>query len=157
MKVILRTTGHRSRVGLAEAEDIVDRWRVTAEDREVVGVDLSCRPWPLESFLRLKEFLVTEGHNTTVRYLKVDDIIASLLTDEGLEVTAQVADTFREAKIIELDLNDNALGSRGFQRIEPLFTDSPLQVLSLDNCGLSAECMDMLVNYIEQDDVSTTT
>jgi Ran GTPase-activating protein (RanGAP) involved in mRNA processing and transport len=157
MKVILRTTGPRKPVDLPEAAEIVDKWTMIAEGNEVVGVDLSCRPWPIQTFLHLKEFLTSGGRADSVQYLKVDDIIASLKTDEGLEVTQQVAETFAGAKIIELDLNDNAMGPRGFGRIGPLLNNSPLQVLSLNNCGLDAHCMDMLVDYISADDVSILT
>jgi len=74
------------------------------------------------------------------------------MTDEGLEVTVQLAEIFEESDLLEIGLSDNAMGPRGLLRVESLFANSHLQRLYLSNCGLSFESMEMLKKSLVADD-----
>ena len=74
------------------------------------------------------------------------------MTEEGLEVTQSLAETFETADLIEIDLADNAMGPRGLSRVKSMFQNSSLQRLNLGNCGLSAESMELLKTYVLADD-----
>mmetsp|Transcript_22802 Transcript_22802/g.42384 ORF Transcript_22802/g.42384 Transcript_22802/m.42384 type:complete len:418 (+) Transcript_22802:41-1294(+) len=149
MKIILRVGGPRAAVELAEANQIVERFQSESEGNTVVGVDLSCRQWKQESLDQVETFLA--GVAGDVRYLKIDDIIAGLNTDEGLSVTEKLANVFDKADLLEINLNDNAMGPRGLGRVGSLFANSNLQRLYLSNCGLSHHSMIQLHDYIMAD------
>lgn len=149
-KIILYVGGKRSAVESAEAESIVERFKRESNGNSVHKVDLSCRQWKRESIDKLAEFL--EEHSKSVRYVNLADVIAGLMTEEGLGVTEKLSETFKESNLIEIDLSDNAMGPRGLLRVESLFTNSSLQRLYLSNCGLSAESMGMLNTYLSNDD-----
>jgi Ran GTPase-activating protein (RanGAP) involved in mRNA processing and transport len=153
MKVILRAGGERTMVQLEEAKAMVKRFQSFVDDNDnniVEGVDLSCRQWKQQSLDEIKDFL--QGISGTVRYLVLDDVIAGLMTEEGLAVTQKLADIFVTSNLLEVSLNDNALGERGLGRVESLFLKSDLQRLYLSNCGLSHYSMIQLNNYLLADD-----
>ena len=149
MQVILRAGGERTGVELEEAKDIVQRFLKLADNNVVAGVDLSCRQWKLEA-MEVIEHVLKEVAGT-VRYLVIDDVIAGLLTEEGLTVTQRLADAFIESNLLEVNMNDNAMGERGLGRVESLFQNSDLQRLYLSNCGLSHYSMVQLNGYLLQD------
>lgn len=150
MKVILRAGGERKAVEPEEARAMVQRFESLAEGNEVVGVDLSCRQWKQESLDVVEEFLKTVAK--TVKYLIIDDVIAGLMTEEGLSVTQKLADVFLDSDLLEVNLNDNAMGERGLGRVGSLFQNSNLQRLYLNNCGLSHYSMEQLKGYLTADD-----
>jgi Leucine Rich repeat len=150
MKVILRAGGERKSVELEEAKAMLERFQSLADGNDVEGIDLSCRQWKKESLEEIEEFL--KGVAGSVRYLVIDDIIAGLMTDEGLAVTQKLADIFLPSDLLEVNLNDNAMGERGLGRVESLFLNSNLQRLYLSNCGLSHYSMVQLKGYMMSDD-----
>jgi Ran GTPase-activating protein 1 len=150
MRVNLYVGGKRIAVQAEEAASIVERFERESKGNEVYKLDMSCRQWKGEAFDILKPFL--EKVASTVRFLNVADIIAGLMTDEGLHVTETLAKVFESSNLNEIDLSDNAMGDRGLLRVESLFTNSNLQRLYLSNCGLSAKSMEMLKDSILADD-----
>lgn len=151
MKVPLLAGGPRTKVSKEEAEEIVARWKQDIEAADgVVKVDISCRAWSQQAFDVIKPFLKEVAK--TVEYVNFADVIASLDTDEGLSVTKDLSATFEEADLRCIELSDNAMGPRGLGRVESMFLNSHLQSLYLGNCGLSAESMIFLKDYVLADD-----
>ena len=79
----------------------------------------------------------------TVTFLKLDDIIASLETEDGFATLGFFNRIFSPEKapnVTRLDLSDNALGTRSLDVIPNLLENAPkLAELSLHNCGMSLE------------------
>lgn len=150
MKIKLFVGGERKKVGVEEAEAILGRFQRQSADNDVFGVDLSCRQWPNESIDIILPFLSQIAGS--IEIVGLADVIAGLMTDEGLEVTEKLSKTFEASNLIEIDLSDNAMGPRGLERVDTLFANASLQRLYLSNCGLSAESMNMLKAYFSNDD-----
>jgi Ran GTPase-activating protein (RanGAP) involved in mRNA processing and transport len=149
-KITLTAGGPRTRVQHAEAKQILARFQKTlrqhgGDDCCVHTLNLSCRQWPLESLQVLAPVL--QQICSQVVILKVDDIIAGLETDDGLATLGFLATIFStpstdasdKSCIKEIDLSDNALGTRGAVVLKPLLQLASLQRLYFSNCGLSAE------------------
>jgi hypothetical protein len=139
------------------------------KNRVVVGVvvvvvvhklDLSCRVWtPVAMENVLRPFLVQNNIAKSVEILKCDDMIASLPTDEGLATLSTLAEIFgnnnnngkdnsesssgtgRHSRCVlqEVNFNDNALGTRGLQRLAPILSLPTVTRIYLQNCGISGE------------------
>jgi Ran GTPase-activating protein (RanGAP) involved in mRNA processing and transport len=149
--VALVAGGERSSVSVNEAEDILNRFRLENETGEVVeSVDLSCRQWNQDALDVIEPFLKSIAE--TVHTVKFDDIIAGLMTDEGLSVTEKLADVFLTSKLTFVDLSDNAMGPRGLGRVGSLFASSHVESLFLNNCGLGEASMTQLTEYLTADD-----
>jgi len=146
-KITLKAGGKREKVSKEKAEATVQRWTSEAEGNQIVGIDISCLSWTLEAFNIIKPFL--QEIASTVKYANLADIIASLMTEEGLAVIEGVVEVFQDSPIVDLDLSDNALGLRGMERINTLLTRAPLQRLYLANCGFSFESMVLLRQCVE--------
>uniref|UniRef100_A0A7S2AA50 WPP domain-containing protein n=1 Tax=Trieres chinensis TaxID=1514140 RepID=A0A7S2AA50_TRICV len=75
--------------------------------------------------------------------LNLADVIASRMEDEGLQVLQTLCDAFRDSRLVEVDLSDNAMGSKGVSACRSVLTGqtSSLERLSLCNNGLAAESM----------------
>jgi len=138
-RITLKAGGKREKVSQERAEASVQRWKREAQGNQVVGIDISCLSWTLEAFNVIKPFLKEIA--STVKYANLADVIASLMTDEGLAVIEGIVEVFQESPIEDIDLSDNALGLRGMERIKTLLTGAPLRRLYLANCGFSAESM----------------
>jgi Ran GTPase-activating protein (RanGAP) involved in mRNA processing and transport len=133
----LKVGGARSVVDVDEAKQILGRFR---KDLEQHGgchtLDLSCHAWRVDSliilepiFLQIKENLIN---------LKIDDIIASLPTDEGLATFVYLATVFSDAPALKfVNLNDNAIGTRGITGLLPLLSNASVTSIFLDNNGLA--------------------
>ena len=137
-----------------QAQEIIDRFRAdiaSTEGAKLHALDLSCRSWTREAIDVLEPFLKEYGSTLTI--VNLDDCIAGRMTDEGLEVMERLARAFSQSPgLIEIGLNDNAMGPRGLIRIEPMLQNISLQRLYLSNCGLSAESMEMLKTSVLAND-----
>lgn len=150
MKIPLVAGGKREKVTKERAEQLVARWTRETEDADgVCKVDISCLSWCKEAFDIIKPFLETISKD--VKYAAFADIIAGLMTDEGLAVTEGVAQIFAKSPLIDIDLSDNAMGPRGLSRVESMIANAPLQRLYLGNCGLSYESMILLRDWVTAD------
>jgi Ran GTPase-activating protein (RanGAP) involved in mRNA processing and transport len=147
--IALVAGGERSSVTVEEAREILDRFRLDSARGTVATVDLSCRQWNQDALDVIEPFLKEIAG--TVQAVKFDDIIAGLMTDEGLSVTEKLADVFLEAKVTFVDLSDNAMGPRGLGRVGSLFSNSHVEQLLLNNCGLGEESMVQLREYLTLD------
>eukprot|EP00527_Entomoneis_sp_CCMP2396_P000477 CAMPEP_0198147188 /NCGR_PEP_ID=MMETSP1443-20131203/33704_1 /TAXON_ID=186043 /ORGANISM="Entomoneis sp., Strain CCMP2396" /LENGTH=434 /DNA_ID=CAMNT_0043811387 /DNA_START=95 /DNA_END=1399 /DNA_ORIENTATION=+ len=153
VNITLFAGGARTKVDESEAKEMANRFETEMKnddnDNVVTMIDLSCRAWPLPSLECLRSVL--EAAAPTVVHLKIDDIIASLPTEEGLESLAFFANVFQSSKVLsEINLDDNALGSRGDQVLLPLFKLDSLQILTIENCGMSEEVTASLLTTISK-------
>ena len=154
-EITLVCGGPRDKVKLAEAQEVAARFQTEIDaaqqahdDAIVTKVDLSCRAWPRESLECLQEVLTTHAVST-IQHLKIDDVIASLPTDEGLDSLAFFAQVFQQSPTLrEINLDDNALGTRGDQVLLPLFQLPTLRTLTIENCGMSTEVAESLLTTV---------
>mmetsp|Transcript_2059 Transcript_2059/g.2804 ORF Transcript_2059/g.2804 Transcript_2059/m.2804 type:complete len:472 (-) Transcript_2059:71-1486(-) len=95
-----------------------------------------------------------------VQIADLKDIIASRMEEEGLEVLQTLSNAFMESRLTEVDLSDNAMGSKGIVTCQTVLGGKPaidtLERLSLCNNGLSEfsmnEVADILTNIDESND-----
>lgn len=150
MKIQLFAGGKREKVSKEKAQALVERWTRELEGKDGAScVDISCLSWTQEAFEIIQPFL--EKIAPHVKYCNFADIIAGLMTEEGLAVTESLARTFAKAPLSDIDLSDNAMGPRGLIRVESMIANAPLQRLYLSNCGLSSESMEYLLNWFTAD------
>lgn len=145
-EITLQAGGPRVNVDRNEALVIANRFEDESAHNTVIQVDLSCKCWPRPSLEVLRGVLTMTSSSVVI--LKLDDIIASLPTEEGLESLEFFADVYSNSPVVEIDLSDNALGSRGDQVLLPLFNLSTLKKLSIENCGMSKEVTQSLLTSI---------
>lgn len=142
-KITLTAGGARAGVTIAGAQEMLDGFERTVnryDDAVVHTLNLSCKQWPRESLEVLRPFFVRIAPH--VEILKIDDIIAGLpTTEQGLATLAFFSEVFSESPVMELVLDDNALGTRGITVLQPLLQAPTLQRLYLDNTGLSEQVM----------------
>ena len=161
IKITLKAGGPRELVDETEAKEIAERFQqeiAAAQQQEgrnkgvvvvvVEILDLSCRSWPRSSLDCLR--LVLEQVVHTIKILKIDDVIASLNTEAGLDSLEFFATMFGSSKVLEeINLNDNALGTRGDVVLAPLFQLQSLQRLAIENCGMSKEVTASLLQSLQ--------
>ena len=146
--ITLHTNGFRvNKPDKAEVDLHLARWRTQVQgDNVVEKLDMSCRSWdrPVLDNPELLDFL--EKHVVpTIRVLKIDDIIASLPTEQGLATLAFFHEVFKNAPRLDtIHLDDNALGTRGVEKIKDLLNKETVRNLTLCNCGLSEEVFEAL-------------
>lgn len=128
--LLWRLSGARALVSEKEAEEIE-----FPEDSHPHEIDISCRVWTVDV---LKAIPFPVDAMKDVKVLKIDDIIASLETDLGLATLAYVAEFFAKhcPGIEQVDLKDNAIGTRGIEALKPLLT-LKLTHLNLKNTGIA--------------------
>ena len=139
----------RIRVETQEARNILARFREESNGKVVEKVDMSGCMWTREALDVMVPFLVEIA--PAVRVVKLDDIIAGLMTEEGLDTLKRLAEAFQVSNLQELYLNHNALGSRAMERVHPFFENSNLEHLNLANCGLDVDSALMLKTFILSD------
>lgn len=153
----LAAPGPRARVSVEEAREIKTQWETQlAENRDdsivITTLDMSCRAWPLETLKVLEPVLKRIA--PTVRILKLDDIMASLLTEEGLDCLSFFDGIFSYSQaphVTHVYLYDNALGTRGLDSLQHLIGHSlELQHLSFNNCGMSKEVVLRLCDMLQE-------
>ena len=142
--ITLKVGGPRKIIEKDEAEKVKERFEQEMNNMTdgvvVEKVDVSCRQWTAEAIEVLRSLF--EQVAPSVLVLDLSDTIAGLETSVGLNIMTLWVDVFRSCSktVQEIYLNDNAMGPRALERIEPLLGASiNLSVLHLSNCGLSAE------------------
>ena len=87
-----------------------------------------------------------------IQIANLADIIASRMEEEGLEVLQILSNAFQTSRLIEVDLSDNAMGSKGVTACEMVLGGIPvatsLQKLSLCNNGLSESTMEEVAELL---------
>ena len=144
--VTLTVGGPRKIIEKDEAEKVKQRFEQEMKGDNVIveKVDVSCRQWTAEAIEVLRSLF--EQVAPTVIVLDLSDTIAGLETSVGLNIMSLWVDVFRacSANVEKIFLDDNAMGPRALERIEPLLGAPKLSVIHLSNCGLSAETIAQL-------------
>lgn len=133
-----------------DATELIGRWTKQMEDNPnevVTTVDLSNRTYFVAAMKIICDFLRDRVNH--VKKALLHDIIASLPTEEGLEILGDVSELLSNSPVEHLDLDDNALGIRGVHKCKPIISLPSLQYLSLQNLGLSAESMQDIHVYMQ--------
>jgi len=128
---------------------------------------LSGKSYTAEAATVISEFLTSKdtfspplSHQIT--RLDMSDIIASRLEDEGLQVLSIFADVFTSGRLVEINISDNAMGTRGIAACKSMLIGQAgtLEELSLCNNGLSETSMkdiaDILTDKFIINNSSTT-
>ncbi|GKY98329.1 hypothetical protein MPSEU_000790500 [Mayamaea pseudoterrestris] len=108
-----------------ETEQLLASWQSLIDNAAhshtpVTCVNIGKRVWHPDILLKLQPFLKSIA--AAVQVLLVDDVIASLKqTELGLKTFGILAEIFGASPLRVLDLNDNAIGSRGLLVLAPLF------------------------------------
>ena len=154
--ILLKAGGARTVVEEDEARSVCARFIDELERfGECHTLDISCRAWRPQSLKILHPVLVKI--KPTLKVLLIDDIIASLPTDEGLACFEYIAEIFSDAsQLTRVNLNDNAIGSRGIQCLRPLLTNPSVTSLSLQNCGLAEADGEVLKKLLTADGTGRT-
>ncbi len=87
-------------------------------------------------------------YETTLTHVDFSDIIAGRMEVEALVALKNLCDPLKNAKFIDLDLSDNALGRPGIEACTSVLSHKTLQCLKVSNCGLSAEAAQLLAEIL---------
>ena len=145
----------KARAALADDDDtaaahpliVCDRIRLsgygyTAEAARVIA-----------SFIR--EPLFDDGSPSLAQGIIVadlSDVMASLLTEEGLDVLRILCDAFADSNLVEVSLNENAIGEQAIECCETVLTKKSLERLFLCNAGLANETMARVADILTRDE-----
>jgi Ran GTPase-activating protein 1 len=148
LPLTLSNPGDRNQVvSLELAQALTKRWEIELADASTTTnnieiLDLSCRVYPPASAAHICDFLQDKVANLRIALL--NDIIASLPTDQGLATLEKINALLKKSPISELNLDDNALGIRGVELLCGILSRPTLQIVSIRNDGLSAESMPII-------------
>ena len=114
----------------------------------VHAIDLSNKSYTAEAALLLADFLTSEetyqpSLASGITVANLNDMIASRMEEEGLQVLTTISNIFSQSKLTNVNLSDNAMGSKGLQACATVLGGQrgTLQALSMCNCGLSKYTM----------------
>ena len=102
-------------------------------------LDIQCLVYEPQGASVICDFLCDKVQNLRVALL--NDIIATLETIDGLDVLAQFNNLLKNSPLEEVNLDDNALGTRGVTQCVDILSRPTLTKVSLQNVGLPAESM----------------
>lgn len=85
----------------------------------------------------------------------LSDIIASRLTEEGLQVLETMCSAFAESKLVDLNLSENAIGEQGIGACKTALSRPTLERLALCNNGLSQSTMGQVADILTADEDGT--
>lgn len=87
-------------------------------------------------------------YESTLNYVDFSDIIAGRMEVEALVALKNLCDPLTNAKLVDLNLSDNALGRPGIEACRAVLSHKTLQCLKVSNCGLSAEAAQLLAEIL---------
>mmetsp|Transcript_13617 Transcript_13617/g.20727 ORF Transcript_13617/g.20727 Transcript_13617/m.20727 type:complete len:438 (+) Transcript_13617:105-1418(+) len=149
--ITLSNPGNRNnKVTAEDAEKLVENWKdeIARNPNQIVEtLDLSKRSYQVEAVKIICNFLFDKVAG--VKKAILNDIIASLETEKGLEVLKDISQLLKDSPIEHLDLDDNAMGIRGVERCEAILSLVTLQVLSCQNDGFSEESMTRIKTFLQ--------
>ena len=146
--IVLNNPGDRikDRMTKEATEKVVERWSqelekqsVNDESSFVETLDLQCLVYEPEGARVICNFLRDKVSH--VRVALLNDIIATLETTDGLDVLSQFNDLLKDSPLEQVNLDDNALGTRGVTLCADILSRPTLTKISLQNVGLPAESM----------------
>lgn len=164
--ITLTATGEREVVDEAKAEAMIEGWTAQLLAYQAANPDASvlCDEIVLTNksytspAARLIAAFLTSTETFTpciaagIKIANLADIIASRMEEEGLEVLKTLSDAFQTSQLVEVDLSDNAMGSKGVVACEMVLggkaVAGSLQKLSLCNNGLSEFTMEEVAQML---------
>jgi Ran GTPase-activating protein 1 len=90
-----------------------------------------------------------------ILYAELDDIIAGRMTEMGLHVLQTICDAFVDAKLVDVNLSDNAIGQQGIGACQTVLSMPSLERLALCNNGLSEATMAEVADILTKDESGT--
>ena len=90
-----------------------------------------------------------------ILYAELDDIIAGRMTEMGLHVLQTICDAFVDAKLVDVNLSDNAIGQQGIGACKTVLSKPSLERLALCNNGLSEATMEEVADILTDDESGT--
>lgn len=144
--IVLNNPGDRNKDRMTKeaTEKVVERWsqelKMQNDGSTVVEtLDLQCLVYEPEGAQVICDFLRDKVSH--VRVALLNDIIATLETTDGLDVLTQFNNLLKDSPLEEVNLDDNALGTRGVTQCADILSRPTLTKISLQNVGLPAESM----------------
>ena len=154
----LVTSGIRGIVDCTVASDIVLEWTklLDLKKSELIMITgnndlsgfslcstivLSNKSYQPDAAEVICQFIEKHSLDSHIKVLDMSDVIASQPESEGLQVLKRLSSSFTNGSIEELDLSDNAMGSKGITACRPLLSLPSLRSLKLCNNGLSETSM----------------
>jgi Ran GTPase-activating protein (RanGAP) involved in mRNA processing and transport len=130
----------KDRMTMEATMNLVERWSRELNNGDFVEkLDLQCLVYEPNGAKVICEFL--EDKVASVRVALLNDIIATLETSEGLDVLEKFNNLLKNSPLEEVNLDDNALGTRGVTKCADILSRPTLKKISLQNVGLPAESM----------------
>ena len=160
--IVLNNPGDRNKDRMTKeaAEKVVERWKHELEQQNdgpwfVETLDLQCLVYEPEGAQVICDYLRDKVSH--VRVVLLNDIIATLETTDGLDVLTQFNNLLKDSPLEQVNLDDNALGTRGVTQCAGILSRPTLTKLSLQNVGLPAESMiDLKVALTNETDGNTS-
>jgi len=106
------------------------------------------------AFLR-EPFMGGRSIASGILFVEFDDIIAGRMTEMGLAVLQTICDAFVDAKLVGVNLSDNAIGQQGIGACKTVLSMPSLERLSLCNNGLSEDTMAEVADILTSDESGT--
>lgn len=150
-----------------KAEELISKWKEqllkeksSSVNDDVILCDkivLDGKSYTSDAATKISNFLTsTQDFQPSIasgiRFAILSDIIASRMEDEGLKVLATISNAFLESHLEEVDLSDNAMGSKGVKACETVLGGSAvmksLRSLKLCNNGLSEYTMNEVAELL---------
>eukprot|EP00979_Chaetoceros_neogracilis_P011504 scaffold2872_cov190-Chaetoceros_neogracile.AAC.1 len=158
MPITLKPSPEREVLDIKKAEAMVSSWRKELLAYQILNPDaplcdriiLSNKSYTEDAITIIAEFLTsTEVFNPSIsagiKYAQLDDMIASRMEEEGLAVLTAISNVFENSQLIEVDLSDNAMGSKGVIACKMVIGGpaalNSMESLKLCNNGLSEYTM----------------
>lgn len=93
---------------------------------------------------------ISKNCAASIKVAILADVIASRMEEEGLQVLQILSDSLKHAELIEVDLSDNAMGSKGIRACEGVLggQKNSLEQLTLCNNGLSEYSMEEIADIL---------
>jgi len=134
-----------------KAQEYLEAWQKQIDAGETITkVDLSCRVVTPAAMELWALFFETHARDS-VEILKLDDIIAQLMTEDGLRTIELLSNAFTGApELRELYLHHNALGTRAVDLLQGMLKSPKVELLDFSNCGMSVEVVQTLLDIFEQ-------
>ena len=109
--------------------------------KDPTTIKLSNKSFSFEAALCISKRLVTFKN---IEIADISDIIAGRAEEDALLTLKTICDSILGNQLIELNVSDNALGSKGVTACKSLFSCKSLKRLYACNNGLSADACDLV-------------
>jgi len=167
MTITLTTTSKtREVIDEKKAQELVSIWNEqllkerSARDDDAIlcdKIDLDGKSYTSDAATIIANFLTSAdvfqpSIASGIKIAILSDIIASRMEDEGLKVLTTISNAFKESQLEEVDLSDNAMGSKGVKACEIVLGGSAVNKsllrLRLCNNGLSEYTMEEVAELL---------